>query len=52
MVPAMLMALGDVGCSEQIPYEQPVKSISAAVVVAPGVTFSGVGGVLVSVLTV
>lgn len=33
-------------------YEQPVKSISAAVVVAPGVTLSDAGGVLVSMLTV
>ena len=34
------------------PQEQPLKSISAAVVVAPGVTLSGFAGVLESLLVV
>jgi len=44
--------LRDAGSCDQLVYEQPLKSISAAVVVAPGVTLSGAGGVLVSMLTV
>lgn len=44
--------LRDAGSCDQLVYEQPLKSISAALVVAPGVTLSSAGGVLVSLLAV